>query len=60
MRLVWDLLIYNLLLLCWSSGILFFLKMPAKASLYGCLRERLVAWWEDIELLGAAVGCSVC
>lgn len=37
----------------------FFLKVLAKASLYGCLRERLAVWWEDIELLWAA-GHSVC
>lgn len=39
----------------WDS----FLKMLAKASLYGHLRERLAVWWEDIELLWAA-GHSVC
>lgn len=53
---MWDLPTYNSLLLGWSCGIFlyfinFFLEMLAKASLYGCLRERLVAWWEDIELL---------
>lgn len=50
-----DLQLASALLELWD----FFSKMPAKASLYGCLRERLVAWWEDIELLWAA-GHSVC
>lgn len=39
---MWDLLTYNF----GSAGVVgfyfFFLNVPAKASLYGCLRERLV------------------
>lgn len=50
-----DLQLASALLELWD----FFLKMPVEASLYGRLRERLVAWWEDIELLWAA-GHSVC
>lgn len=50
-----DLQLASVLLELWD----FFSRMPAKASFYGHLRERLVAWWKDIELLWAA-GHSVC